>query len=299
MVRPSAGRGGSGSREVDSAEVTAFRLSTGTRVEVMRARYTRQSFAKHSHEYFTVGLMLSGTGSLWWRGGVQVLRPGEVVIIPPGEVHTGGLGEADQVLSYMAAHIPDDAVALYAAAESAGATALRNGGPAIICDPRLSAELGRLAHLTEGRQTFDAREAEDAVTGAIGCVADWLSARPANPETLRSLAPQPPFVSRARQIMDDCYADHARTSLAALAREAGVTPFHLVREFTRSTGLSPHRYLVQRRVGEARELLARGVAPSLAAAMTGFVDQSHLTTQFRRYVGTTPASYRRGLLRRP
>jgi AraC-like DNA-binding protein len=102
-------------------------------------------------------------------------------------------------------------------------------------------------------------------------------------------------VRRARQIIDDCYADNSLTSLAALARAAGVTPFHLVREFTRATGLSPHRYLVQTRIREARVLLARGMAPSSVAAVTGFVDQSHLTTHFKRYVGTTPASDRRGV----
>jgi AraC-like DNA-binding protein len=39
--------------------------------------------------------------------------------------------------------------------------------------------------------------------------------------------------------------------------------------------------------------LARGLPSSLVAAMTGFVDQSHLTRQFKRYIGTTPALYQR------
>jgi AraC-like DNA-binding protein len=42
-------------------------------------------------------------------------------------------------------------------------------------------------------------------------------------------------------------------------------------------------------------LLARGFSSAFVAAVTGFVDQSHLTTHFRRYVGTTPASYQRCL----
>ena len=35
--------------------------------------------------------------------------------------------------------------------------------------------------------------------------------------------------------------------------------------------------------------------PSLVAAMTGFADQSHLTTHFKRYTGITPAHYQRCL----
>jgi AraC-like DNA-binding protein len=108
----------------------------------------------------------------------------------------------------------------------------------------------------------------------------------------------PAFVRVARALIDDCYGDGRRTSLESLAAAAGVSPFHLVREFTRATGMSPHRYLVQTRVRRAGELLAKGAPVSDVAATVGFADQSHLTTQFRRYVGTTPALYRRGLAAR-
>jgi AraC-like DNA-binding protein len=77
--------------------------------------------------------------------------------------------------------------------------------------------------------------------------------------------------------------------------QVGVSPFYLVRAFTRRLGLAPHQYLVQTRVRRACDLLAGGVAPSFVAAMTGFVDQSHLTTHFKRYVGTTPASYQQSM----
>jgi AraC-like DNA-binding protein len=104
---------------------------------------------------------------------------------------------------------------------------------------------------------------------------------------------EPELVQIARDIIEDCYADSAQTSLRALARVTGVTPFHLVRVFTHTVGLSPHRYLIQTRVRRARQFLVSGVPSSVVAAMTGFVDQSHLTTQFKRYVGVTPAFYQR------
>lgn len=83
-------------------------------------------------------------------------------------------------------------------------------------------------------------------------------------------------------------------SLAALAREAGLSPFHFVRVFKQTTGQTPHRYLLERRLERARELLLQR-APSLAevAAATGFCDQSHLTLHFKRAFGLTPGEYRR------
>ena len=110
---------------------------------------------------------------------------------------------------------------------------------------------------------------------------------------------EPVVVKTVREIIDDCYADTEQTSLNALAARVGVTPAHLVRLFTETTGLSPHRYVVQTRIRRAEELLASGMSSSFVAAMTGFADQSHLTTQFKRYVGTTPAWYQRCRTIRP
>jgi AraC family transcriptional regulator len=81
--------------------------------------------------------------------------------------------------------------------------------------------------------------------------------------------------------------------LEELARVAGLSRFHFIREFRRATGESPHRYLMNLRVLRAEKLLrTKGRTLSLAqvAADTGFFDQSHLTRHFRRTLGTTPAA---------
>jgi AraC-like DNA-binding protein len=57
-------------------------------------------------------------------------------------------------------------------------------------------------------------------------------------------------------------------------------------------GITPHAYLIQRRVCVARHLLAAGETPAQAAITAGFADQSHLTRAFVRYLGITPARYR-------
>jgi AraC-like DNA-binding protein len=53
------------------------------------------------------------------------------------------------------------------------------------------------------------------------------------------------------------------------------------------------------RVERARLLLARGVPIAQAALDTGFADQSHLTRQFKRFVGVTPGEYARGVRAAP
>jgi AraC family transcriptional regulator len=81
-------------------------------------------------------------------------------------------------------------------------------------------------------------------------------------------------------------------SLKELAAAVGFSPFHFARLFKRSTGLSPHQYIVRQRVEEARKLLLNGHDPLASIAkQVGFYDQSHLTMHFKRVCGLTPKAY--------
>jgi AraC family transcriptional regulator len=77
-------------------------------------------------------------------------------------------------------------------------------------------------------------------------------------------------------------------NVATLAGIAGRSPFHFTRVFTRSVGISPHRYIVHLRLQRAVELLRGGEAGfAEIAAHTGFADQSHLSRWVRRAFGVT------------
>ena len=76
--------------------------------------------------------------------------------------------------------------------------------------------------------------------------------------------------------------------VASLASIAGRSPFHFSRVFTRSVGVSPHRYIVYLRLQRAVELVRDGRAGlAQIAACTGFADQSHLSRWVRRVHGVS------------
>jgi len=82
-------------------------------------------------------------------------------------------------------------------------------------------------------------------------------------------------------------------SLADLASSARLSPFHFARAFKRSTGLSPQRFVMERRIERAKELLTRteqGLAQ--VALACGFASQSHFTTAFKRHMGISPGRWR-------
>ena len=82
-------------------------------------------------------------------------------------------------------------------------------------------------------------------------------------------------------------------TIAILAREACLSPFHFARAFKAATGTAPHRYLTDRRIDHAKTLIEEGRLPLAEIAdMCGFSSQAHLTRWFKRIVGTTPHEYR-------
>jgi AraC family transcriptional regulator len=85
----------------------------------------------------------------------------------------------------------------------------------------------------------------------------------------------------------------ARLTLEILAREAGVSRFHLLRLYKKFCGQTPLKRLTFLRMEEAKRLL-KGEHETITtiAAKCGYENPSHFATAFRRTVGVSPASYR-------
>ena len=98
-------------------------------------------------------------------------------------------------------------------------------------------------------------------------------------------------VRRVAQYVQDNL--HRQLRLAELSGLVHMSPYHFARRFRQSTGVSPHRFLVQRRIEQARTLLAaESLSIAEIARSVGFRTPSHFTTTFRRVTGITPSGYR-------
>jgi len=86
----------------------------------------------------------------------------------------------------------------------------------------------------------------------------------------------------------------SQISLAELAGMIGMSRSYFGRAFRTSTGESPHRWLMIKRLGKACEyLLNPQITIAEIAQLTGFSHQAHLTRVFRQILGTTPNAWRR------
>ena len=92
-----------------------------------------------------------------------------------------------------------------------------------------------------------------------------------------------------------------QVSVSSLAAECGLPVTRFTQAFHRSTGMPPHRWLVQRRVNKALDLLRRSkLALAEVAAACGFSDEAHLRRALWRMTASTPESFQRaGTARSP
>ena len=239
-----------------------------------------QAFPRHAHDTYGIGRIRRGAQRSWSAAGSVVAGPGDLVMVNPGEVHDGqpigDLGRRWQML-YLTPELVD----------AAAAETLPGGRPLPLWRP-----VATDAVLAAAFERWHARLAADA--GVLACdeaqlalLATLFARHGAVAAAMRAS----PTIARARQRLDDDPANDP--GLAALAAEAGLSRFQLLRAFARELDMTPHAYLVQRRLSMARSLLDAGETIADAAAGAGFADQAHLTRLFRRCLGFTPAAYAR------
>jgi AraC family transcriptional regulator len=95
-----------------------------------------------------------------------------------------------------------------------------------------------------------------------------------------------------RQVTDYIH-DHLSEplTLPALAGLVGLSPYYFARRFKQTTGLSPHQYILAKRIEQTKHLLLRGESLAQITERLGFADQSHLSRSFKRITGLSPKAF--------
>lgn len=262
-----------------TSERAEYRRDPATSIELLRARYVRHAFLPHAHPTYALGVIGGGAEGYRYRGEQVVATRGSVVVIAPGELHTGQAAHPGGWTYRMA--YPDPRW-LEDAHTAQGGRGRPEFARSVIEDPALAQAL-KLA-LDSLYQGHDPLAAETRWHEALGL----LVGRHAVPARGTVPAARGPVRQVRALLQEEPAQPH---TLATLARGVGLSPAHLARAFRTEVGLPPHAYLLGVRVALARSLLHQGLTPAQAAAEAGFADQSHLTRTFKRMIGVTPGAY--------
>ncbi|WP_416986337.1 helix-turn-helix domain-containing protein [Streptomyces sp. T028] len=251
----------------------------GPPLDLLTARFDKHVYAPHAHDEFTVGVCTGGSEIIDYRGSQFRHGPGAIVVLAPGEMHTGGPATTTDGYAYRALYAGP---ALLTEGVLGGEPHFREP---LIDDPELAAAL-RSAH-TDLSACPDPLETESRLPWLLTALARRHS-------TARPVEDTVPGAGRIALVVRDRLADEllAPPSLADLAASLGLSRYQLLRAFRTTMGVPPYAWLAQHRVHRARALLDRGLRPAEVAPLVGFADQAHLTRWFRRVLGVTPAAYR-------
>jgi len=311
------------SRTPRNAAVRFWRDPDLPEAEVRQSSYNEETFRRHTHAAYSIGLMDGGAASFMLEGAPHRAVAGQLVLIEPGRVHACN-PDRDTFFAYRMFYVdaawlaelaaepdippapgkPDEPArrdAVGQGARPAGAPRFR--APVVECAETAAAWSALYDAVTRGgsaleKQSLLAQAAELLL--ARHCIADHALSpghAPGNAPRKQPAPLSPPaetaeVMEAVRRHLRDHVADPVR--LDDLARLAGRSRCHLLRMFQQATGLPPHAYQTQLRVEAAKGLLASGHAISHVAAETGFSDQSHFSRVFRDLTGATPRQYQLG-----
>ena len=241
---------------------------------------------KHCHDEYQLCLSLDYPGEYYYRGTYYAVPTGSLSVIHPGEMHTGrDVDDRQTPATFRMMYVNPAVVTTIAADLSGRETNLPFFRHPILLDSSLASLFLNFHQASEGVLS---RLEQDALF--LSSLTQLILRHGDTTISLQSIGREREAVRRVREYLQDHYYDDI--TLNRLAEIAELSPYYLSRVFRSEIGVSLPHYQTQVRINRAKVLLARGMSVKQVAAETGFVDQSHLTRNFKRFVQITPGKYR-------
>ena len=246
----------------------------------------------HHHDFFEVYFFLSGRVSFKVEGKTYHLEPGDLLLINPQELHQPEIG-ADTLYERIVLWIDRtylgnlcnaagvDLASCFDTENPAHTNLLR---PSKLRRAAISQLLDRLAQEYYNDELGSFAYAQGLLTQFMvelnrlaqysGPVQKWE---------------EPDLVSQVLSYIGNHY--HENITLESLAAEFFVSKYHLSHEFSHRVGTSIYRYVIFRRLLQARELIAAGQTPGEVYQSCGFGDYANFYRAFKGEYGISPREF--------
>lgn len=241
--------------------------------EVLHARFEDHAYPPHTHDTWTLFIVDQGSVVYELDRHERAAEPAMVSLLPPHVVHDGRAGRSG---GYRKRVVYLEPVVLGEALIG------RAVDRPVIADEGLRQRVAALHVALECAD--DALEAEtrlafvtERIRQAYGLIGDAARVRAGD------------LAEALRAYLDRRATETVTMAAAAAALEAG--PTQLARAFVTAYGITPHAYVLARKLDLARDRILDGQPLAAVAADVGFFDQAHLTRRFKRFLGVTPGRF--------
>lgn len=247
----------------------------------------------HHHDFYEIYLLLRGRVEYIVENHLYHVRPGDLMLLSPLELHQARISTDADAYERIVLWIARDYLERLCTPRTsltrcfdmsiAGHTnLLRLAGPS---GAQLRTKLERLRTLHE-------QEDYGSDLLAQSCLIELLVGINEAAAERRSAGPDctsDQVVDAVLHYINEHYSENL--TLDALAERFFISKYHLLRKFDAQVGTTVHRYILQKRLLNAKQLLAGGVAPNEVCAYCGFGDYANFYRAFKGEYGQTPRQY--------
>lgn len=256
-------------------------------LELLKASYQQQNFSKHTHEGYTVGVIETGAQQFYRTGDNHIAPQYSIILVNADQVHTG-CAASQGGWSYRAIYPTPEQFFNGDKHGDIDTGICPDGAPyfpnAVVEDPQMA---GMLRHCFSVLEHSDNRLLRESLL--LSCLHQLVQRHSMARGTALISRDAKPQLLRAKQLLDDI--PESDISLEELAKLAGISQYHFIRQFQKHFELSPHAYQIQARLRKAKQLIRHGHSLSNAAHGAGFHDQSHFHRHFKAAMGVTPGRF--------
>lgn len=243
----------------------------------------------HHHDFYEVYLFLGGQVQFQVEAKTFQLEPGDFLLINPQELHKPVIGQ-ESLYERMVLWIDRNYLSSLCT-ENTDLSACFDGQTNLLRSGKV-----RGAQL-QGLLESLAREYYDEQLGSAICAQGLLMQflvelnRLARKNMGKALA-EPDLVSQVIAYIGNHYQENL--TLESLAGQFYVSKFYLSHEFRERVGVSIHRYIIFRRLLQARDLMAAGIGPGQVYQNCGFGDYANFYRAFKAEYGISPREFVQG-----
>lgn len=250
-----------------------------------QGEYSDFEFLPHFHEYYIFQTVEEGTNVGICQGKTFHLRPGDVLVMNPGEIHTGTSPDG-QLLKYLG--ICPEASQMqsilqlmeYPKQKIPEFTFMQIHAPALA---------SKIRALNKASQSSEDSLHLQSLT--IDIFDQLLQHHSTLSQPFSSKKQDLTKVKKAISFIRDHY--NQSFSLEDLSRFCLSDPCYLIKVFKKKTGMTPYQYLRNYRIELAKKKLQQDLPICAVALELGFFDQSHFHRHFKPLTGMTPFQYKR------
>jgi AraC-like DNA-binding protein len=263
----------------------SYQTTSSQSISLIAADYKKFAFQRHYHLDFHIGLITQGLQKFHHKGSSHKVGNGQIVIMPPDELHDGYAmfesGYQSRVFS-IEPHWFSEMADLKQNGQIISFNQL------IISDPGLFSQLVNLHNLLMSQNVSQLMKDCLPLEGFHRLFDRFGSQRRAKPI---------PLGNKSVEILKEYLLANLDqpVQLKQLSDLCDLSPTQFQRHFKARMSITPYAWLTCLRLEHSMKLLKSGVCSTEAAYQVGYYDQAHFSKAFKHCYGISPSQIKRAI----